>query len=265
MAKYTPAASSERQGMLADPESSGFDQPVQWQPIAKLKGSGQCECQGFESWTEEEKQMWHEGKLRSKWGIGQVSIRLPIRDPLHFIGLLYGYLPFVIPIWWALWALITWIARGEPRFFPAFGICIAVGFALVNELVTKQICKRTLPKSITDRPEEAVCKHPGMPSGHVMNAYTLMVWCFLEAAFSEIVYPEWLVVIVLVMGPVPWARVYNKDHTVAQVVTSACVATVMGTVAFLIRKTHYPDHDQPWDWYHANSTALANPYAPKFD
>lgn len=67
------------------------------------------------------------------------------------------------------------------------------------------------------RPPEAVCKHPGMPSGHVMNAYTLMVWCFLEAALDRMVHPEWLAVIVLVLGPVPWARVYNKDSGVARV------------------------------------------------
>jgi len=247
-----------------DPEANGQTQqpPEHWQLFAK--GAGQCEYQGFDAWTEEEQQLWREGKLRCKWGIGQVSIRLPVRDCLSFTALLYGYLPFIIPIWWALWALITYIQYGKPRFFPFFGICIAVGFALVNELITKQICKRTLSPSITSRPPEAVCKHPGMPSGHVMNAYTLMVWAFLEAAFDKIVYPEWLLLIILIMGPVPWARVYNKDHTVAQVVASACCATFMGTVAYFIRKTHFPDHTQPWDWYSA-SRGMENPYSPRFN
>lgn len=247
-----------------DPESHGdAKETPEHRQIVLSKGAGQCEYQGFEDWTAEEQQLWREGKLRCKWGIGQVSIRLPVRDCLTFTALLYGYLPFIIPIWWALWALITKIQYGEARFFPFFGICIAAGFALVNELITKQICKRTLPASITNRPPEAVCKHPGMPSGHVMNAYTLMVWCFLEAAFDTTVYPEWLLVIILIMGPVPWARVYNKDHTVAQVLASACCAVFMGTVAYFIRKTHFPDHQQPWDWYQA-SEGVKNPYSPRF-
>merc|ERR1712154_122763 len=126
------------------------------------------------------------------------------------------------------------------------------GFALVNETVTKQICKRTLSPEITSRPPEAVCKHPGMPSGHVMNAYTLMTWAFLEAALDAHIYLEWLLIIVMVMGPVPWARVYNKDHTVPQVVVSACIATVMGVIAYCLRRHYFGDHISPWTWYHVS-------------
>lgn len=254
MAVYKPAATQ-------DPELLKSEPPQQWQLFSK--GAGQCEYQGFDTWTEEEQKEWRDGKLRCKWGVGQVSIRLPVRDVPTFIALLYGYLPFVIPIWWAIWAIVSYINRGQPRFFPAFGICIAAGFALVNELIIKQICKRTLPASITSRPPEAVCKHPGMPSGHVMNAFTLMVWCLLEVAFDKLVYPEYVLLILLVLGPVPWARVYNKDHTVPQVLVSACVASVMGCIAFYIRKTHWPHQTQPWEWYTATK-GMENPYASRF-
>mmetsp|Transcript_44461 Transcript_44461/g.123682 ORF Transcript_44461/g.123682 Transcript_44461/m.123682 type:complete len:102 (+) Transcript_44461:2-307(+) len=97
-----------------------------------------------------------------------------------------------------------------------------------------------------------------------MNAYTLMVWCFLEAALDDWVHPEWLLTILLVLGPVPWARVYNKDHTRAQVMVSGVIATVMGCIAYYIRKTHYPHHSQPWEWYAANK-GYANPYEPHFN
>eukprot|EP00928_Gymnodinium_smaydae_P045184 TRINITY_DN30150_c0_g5_i1.p1 TRINITY_DN30150_c0_g5~~TRINITY_DN30150_c0_g5_i1.p1 ORF type:complete len:261 (-),score=22.92 TRINITY_DN30150_c0_g5_i1:115-897(-) len=251
---YSVANTSDNETLSAEP-------PKQWQLFAQ--GAGQCEYQGFEGWTDEEKQMWRDGKLRCKWGIGQVSIRLPVQSCTAFIALVYGYLPFIIPIWWAIWALVTYCMHGQPRFFPFFGICIAASFALVNELVTKQICKRTLSASITNRPPEAVCKHPGMPSGHVMNAYTLMVWCFLEAALDSMVHLEWVALVVLIMGPVPWARVYNKDHTVAQVLASACIAIVMGCVAYYIRKTHYPHHAALWDWYSV-TPPIKNQYAPVF-
>merc|ERR1740121_2717254 len=105
--------------------ASASQEPEQWQPIPKLKGSGQYEYQGFESWTPEEKQEFKEGKLRCKWGVGQVSIRLPIKDCMHLTGLVYGYLPFIIPIWWAIWVLTSWAVNGSPRFFPFYGLCIA--------------------------------------------------------------------------------------------------------------------------------------------
>mmetsp|Transcript_63312 Transcript_63312/g.182086 ORF Transcript_63312/g.182086 Transcript_63312/m.182086 type:complete len:264 (-) Transcript_63312:224-1015(-) len=251
---YKPAATQDRD--LKDSEP-----PQPWQLFAK--GAGQCEYQGFSEWTEEEQELWRQGLLKHKWGVGQVSIRLPVKDGTTFLALMYGYLPFVIPIWWAVWAGTTRITLGCPRFFPMFGLCIAVGFALVNEVIIKQVCKRVLPAQLTNRPPEAVCKHPGMPSGHVMNAYTLMVWCFLEAALDKMVHPEWLFVIALVLGPVPWARVYNKDHTVAQVVVSAVIASVMGCIAFYIRKAYYPNHQQPWEWYSAGR-GIENPYSPHF-
>jgi len=233
------------------PENSG-DTPKAW---GIKPGAGQFEYQAFEDWTPDEKGQWTTGSLRSKWGIGQVSIRLPISGPLQFIAIVYGYLPFAIPIWWAVWALETYINNGKARFFPFFGLCIAAGFALVNEAVTKQICKRVLPEDITNRPPEAVCNHPGMPSGHVMNAYTLMVWCLLEVVLDrQMIHLEWVGIVCLVMLPVPWARVYNRDHTIQQVGASALVALFMGSAAYYIRKTYYPHHDQPWDWYNADAS-----------
>lgn len=239
---------------LEEGKAAASGKPQQWP--SKGKGSGQFEYQGFEEWTPEEQKMFDEGKLTAKWGFGQVSIRLPIASPVAFIAIVYGYLPFIIPIWWAVWALVTYVRNGSARFFPLCGITIAASFALVNELITKQICKRVLPETVTKRPPEAVCKHPGMPSGHVMNAYTLMTWCFLEAAFDQVIHFEWLLLIVLVMGPVPWARVYNRDHTFAQVMTSAIVAVVMGSIAYYMRKTRFPHHYQPWDWYSIKSFAF---------
>lgn len=228
--------------------ANGESPPEQWP--GKGTGAGQFEYQGYDTWTEEEKKQWKEGRLRCKWAFGQVSIRLPIHDCLSLTALVYGYLPFVIPIWWAIWVITSKITNGSPRFFPLYGLLISIGFALINETITKQICRRVLDKKITNRPPEAVCNHPGMPSGHVMNAFTLMTWCFLEAVADMHIYPEWLFAVILILGPVPWARVHNKDHTIAQVTVSGCIAVVMGITAFCLRKAYFQDHEFPWVWWH---------------
>lgn len=233
--------------------------PQQWQPLAKLKGSGQWEYQGFEYWAREEKEQWRRGKLRSKWGIGQVSMRLPIQDGIQLTALAYGFLPFLIPAVWAFWAIESRISDGHARFFPCFGLGISLVFALVNETITKQVCRLALGSELTHRPPEAVCRHSGMPSGHVLNAYTLMVWLLLEAVCDTQIYLEWLLIIFVAMGPVPWARVYNRDHTVPQVVVSAIIAVPMGAMAFATRKIYFHFHEEPWSYLHA-SVGINNPW-----
>jgi membrane-associated phospholipid phosphatase len=242
--------------------------PAQWSLCPR--GSGLLEFQGYETWTPAERVAWKEGRLKDKWGVLQVSIRLPISSWKEIIAILYGYLPFLIPGWWVVWAFTSYSQNGHPRFFPTYGICIATVFALVNETVVKQVCKRVFSRQVFSRPAEAVCKHPGMPSGHVMNAYTLMVWCLWEVSQGELVHLDWLVLIGLAFGPVPWARVYNKDHTRQQVLVSAVVALIMGTFAYYIRATYYPGHSRPWDWdgYHADSLQFDGPlpnFSGEFD
>jgi len=241
--KYAPVGEDPAQDL---------ELPQQWNGCLK-PGAGQLEYQGFETWTEAEQTRFKEGTLRAKWAVGQVSIRLPIDGFLTGLALIYGYLPFIIPIWWIIWVIVTAIEYGKPRFFPTFGLCIAASFALVNETITKKICRKLCSERISSRPPEAVCKHPGMPSGHVMNAYTLMVWTLLEVGLDQTVHKEWLLIILIIMGPVPWARVYNKDHTVAQVLASAIASVFMGSLAYYIRKTWFPHFGkewQPWDWMH---------------
>lgn len=248
--QYEPLTAKDDQETAKPAAEQPPGAPEQWPGV--LTGAGQFEYQGYNTWTPEEQQKYRDGTLKSKWAFGQVSIRLPLDGPVAFIAIVYGYLPFIIPGWWAIW-LIYSACVGHPAFFPLAGLVIAGSFALVNEAITKKLCKKLLPAEITSRPAESVCKHPGMPSGHVMNAYTLMVWCLLECALDEVVHPEWLVAIALVMAPVPWARVYNMDHTPLQVAVSMAVASIMGCIAYIIRKRHFPHHRQPWDEYFMKS------------
>lgn len=235
--------------------------PEQWEPVARLRGSAICECQGFDAWTKEEQELWQQGKLRIKWGIGQVSVRMPVRGIVSQLAVTYGFLPFIVPGYLAVWTLWTYLCHGRPSGFAFFGSCAALFFTLVNELITKQLCKRLFGPKMWCRPPEAVCKHPGMPSGHVMCAYTLMFWLLLEIATERIIYPEWLVGMVLLMGPVPWARVQNKDHTIPQVLISSGVACVLGTLVYHLRLVWEPTagKDDPWVWLHA-SDGILNPF-----
>eukprot|EP00811_Abedinium_folium_P005101 NODE_14699_length_1092_cov_4.561658.p1 GENE.NODE_14699_length_1092_cov_4.561658~~NODE_14699_length_1092_cov_4.561658.p1 ORF type:complete len:245 (-),score=66.01 NODE_14699_length_1092_cov_4.561658:281-1015(-) len=227
-------------------EEDGMVRPRPWSCCEKCIGAGQYEIQGLDTWTEEEQKMWARGELTSKFGLGQVSIRRPVRHPLTMIALLYGFLPYVLPIGWFIWLVESLIVLGKPRFFPTYGLCVSGSLAGLNELIIKQVCKRCLPQSVTARPEEAVCKHPGMPSGHTMNAYVIMTWCFMEAMLSKSMHPGWMIIILVVMLPVPWARVYNKDHTWLQVCVSSALGIAAGVAAYFFRAAFYPGHWQPW-------------------
>lgn len=220
--------------------------PRQWQPLDCLEGTGLLEYQGFEAWTKEEQSAWRQGELSSKWAVGQVTLRLPINDTWSLLAVMYGFVPFIVPLWWALSLIAEYAETGTYHLFPCFGLGVAVTFAVVNEAITKQVCKLVLGKQLTSRPAEAVCKKPGMPSGHVMNSYTLMTWTFLEVVTDTVINIDWLIIIILLNALVPWARVYNKDHTYMQVMVSASIAFFMGVFAFSIRKSHFPQMVTPW-------------------
>lgn len=231
--------------LVTDPESASRekdDTPKQWQPHKCLgEGAGLWEFQGYEAWTPEEKKLY-----RQKWGIGQVSIRLPIADALSVFALIWGFLPYIIPLWWLIWMALSAVEHGAPDFFPTYGLCVAVVFVVLNEGITKKICRKLCSPKISARPPEAVCNHAGMPSGHVLNSWTLMVWCILEEVFDHIGHPTtWVLVTVAVMGPVPWARWYNRDHTGKQVWASVVASLFLGALAYVIRRHFFPKHTIP--------------------
>jgi len=91
-----------------------------------------------------------------------------------------------------------------------------------------------------------------MPSGHVFNAGSLFVWSLLELNFAHDAADErtklaWFLIIVLLMGPVPWARWHNRDHSAKQCAVSMALGCIAGGVGAFIRKTHYPHHYQWWE------------------
>lgn len=224
--------------------------PQEWQPFASLEGTALLETQGFEEWTTEENSLWREGKLTSKWGIGQVTVRWPIQDQWDFLAIVYGFVPVCVPIWWVIWLLVGFVRTGYLPAFPFFGLCVSLSFVAVTEFAVKPICKCFISEAKTRRPLGSVCKAAGLPSGHTMNAYTLMTWIILEVLYDSVIYPEWFIVTLVVMAPVPWARVHTQDHTLLQVSTSMALAICMGVIAYHLRTLLFPRIQEPWQWVH---------------
>lgn len=193
------------------------------------------------------------GPYTTKKAIGQVTIRLPFSwHPLNVIAILYGFLPWIIPISFGVHWLVT------QRFMSLYGTLLLLVVSLLNEAVFKPLLKQPRP-ALTANKDPPMSKKgkikPGMPSGHVLNATTCMVWALLEVGFRGPGYDEntsltteWLILILLLMAPVPWARWYNSDHTFQQCWVSFILGIIVGIAAFYVRATYFEGHWKPWDW-----------------
>jgi len=189
------------------------------------------------------------GKYDSKFAFWQVTIRLPLdMNGLNELAILYGYLPFLIPGGLGIAFLITW------HFLYLYGVLISIVLVCINEAVLKKLCDQPRPDRTAHRDKDGKPKH-GMPSGHVLNSTSIMVWSLLEVylrgptqhneehvALTGI----WLAAIFLAMFPVPWARWYNGDHSAAQCSVSLVLGLFVGIGAFLIRVHYFDPAWKPW-------------------
>jgi hypothetical protein len=188
------------------------------------------------------------GPYTFKKAIGQVTVRFPATDPLLIVAILYGFLPWLVPAAFAVWYACT------QQLIPLYAIIIAAVCAIVNEGILKPLVKDPRPaltanryKTKEGKPSEKV-KY-GMPSGHVFNSTALMVWLLLEIGtrgrppWNQ---DKWFIVVSIIMVPVPWARWYNSDHTLAQCGVSLILGTVVGATSFYVRITKFPHHYAPW-------------------
>jgi hypothetical protein len=190
------------------------------------------------------------GRYTWKKAIGQVTIRCPLSaaesPPLTLIALVYGFLPWLIPFGLVTEFLITW------HFIYIYGPLMSGVLALINELILKKIFNQPRPKQTANRDKDGKIK-PGMPSGHVLNATSIMVWALLEVYFdgpgleqnAQLTY-TWLAIILASHIPVPWARWYNLDHTFNQCLVSSIIGTFVGATAFYLRWRYFAGVWKPW-------------------
>eukprot|EP00746_Dinoflagellata_sp_MGD_P015292 gnl/MRDRNA2_/MRDRNA2_133890_c0_seq1.p1 gnl/MRDRNA2_/MRDRNA2_133890_c0~~gnl/MRDRNA2_/MRDRNA2_133890_c0_seq1.p1 ORF type:complete len:254 (+),score=23.09 gnl/MRDRNA2_/MRDRNA2_133890_c0_seq1:75-836(+) len=208
-------------------------------------GPGGDKAGETKAWQDEE---IASGKYTFKKAILQVTVRCPDKNPISWIAVTYGFLPWIIP---ALFAMLYIVWR---RFIGLYAICLSLACAALNEAVLKPIIKQPRPDGTAHRYPDGRPKY-GMPSGHVFNAFALMVWALLEVGLhgpeDRVLTKQWLALILVLMLPVPWARWYNQDHSVGQVGVSTILGLVFGIAAYALRIQYFSGHWKPWaqsDW-----------------
>lgn len=220
-------------------------------------------------------------KFHEKKAILQVTVRFPLGQvyltrPLALLALIYGYTPWLVPFAFGMHWIITLLldhgrfgGGGNGRFISLYGCLVCVIVSLVNEVILKPLIKDPRPpetanyrvvKGEPGQPDVRTVKE-GMPSGHVLNATTVMMWALLEVSIRGPGYDAdlgltvgWVCFILCLMGPVPWARWYNLDHTFAQCWVSFLLGLVVGTAAFWVRMTFFQSH---WKYWTPNASGPA--------
>lgn len=127
---------------------------------------------------------------------------------------------------------MPWLVGGN--WLASYGIASAVAL-LVGEETLKRIIASPRPAR-TALVDEHGAPRNGMPSGHTLNSLALLTWQLLEIRDANATGGGWWVVVDLVLLlPVPWARWYNGDHTGRQVGITGVVAVAFGVAMHYLR------------------------------
>jgi len=201
------------------------------------------------------------GPYRWKKAIGQVTVRWPLKPDflaMNWIALIYGFLPWIIPISFGVHWIIT------RKFIMLYGVCVAIVPMVLNEAILKPIIKDPRPRQTANRHKDGSIKY-GMPSGHVLNSTTIMVWALLEVICdgpglhgqNEELTIEWVSLVLVLMAPVAWARWYNLDHTWKQCLVSLVLGLFFGALAFYLRVKFFSTGSRwkPWSEFMVTTAA----------
>lgn len=170
----------------------------------------------------------HGGQFEQKFAIGQVTIRLPLDlRPLPMLALSLSFVPWILPLF--ILADATFTLR-RCSVISTFMVLVC---ALLTEVILKPWLKQPRPAPSACRDSEGRLLD-GMPSGHVMNSQTLATWYLLQALWVlDKPRAHWTAaLLVSAMPAVPWARWYNGDHTLNQVLVTMVLASVLSLFAF---------------------------------
>lgn len=158
--------------------------------------------------------------------------------------MLFGFTPI-------LWLVCFLICMQNEVY--CYGACLALLVEVTSEIVLRPLFSDPRPARTANRTSTGELKR-GMPSGHCLLFYSMMVWCALnsgnaamrrksgasitgETKSSESHRPNefdrrWFWSALVCIAPTPWARLHNGDHSLRQVVTSSLAGVVVGALAF---------------------------------
>ncbi|CAE7264543.1 unnamed protein product [Symbiodinium necroappetens] len=163
------------------------------------------------------------------FAVGQVTVRLPLDwRPLPLLALLLSFIPWGLPLLLLVDALL------QKRVSSAFILTAVIVTSLLSEFILKPLIGEPRPSTSACRTDDGKLL-PGMPSGHVMICQSLLTFYMLEAVRHHLL--SAVIVSLLLMPAMPWARWYNGDHSAKQVALTFIMATVIGLidyVAFLL-------------------------------
>lgn len=153
-----------------------------------------------------------------------VTLRPP-STALHVFSVMYSYIPFVVFGFCSLWAVVSW------QFLPVYATILQCFGCIVNECYLKNLIREP-------RPYLSQVKSHGMPSSHCLVSYALLSWILLETTFNlqaaltwkAVACSEWL----LLLAPVPWARMYVCDHSEKQCLMGCILGILCGIAAFVV-------------------------------
>jgi membrane-associated phospholipid phosphatase len=180
----------------------------------------------------------------------QVTVRRPF-TPKSVVAIIWSLFPYVVPVFSVLSLIrhaVSGVSQGSSvssgySGFLLFFTLMAAFCVLLNERVLKRFIQEP-------RPAASAAKSYGMPSGHSTSCYAWMVWCIMELLAhpsSSAIFTLFLVVLCLVvLAPVPYARVYLQDHTEKQVLVGMGVGTIIGFIALPLRAVLFPHATPLW-------------------
>jgi len=151
-----------------------------------------------------------------------VTIPFPVTSEV-VLALIYSYIPFAMFFGFFAWFIVT------EKLVPLYGTILLLFTSLTSEGILKNIFRQP-------RPFESAVESYGMPSSHCMTSYAMLTWIIGDTTLSSISVPSkiaWIVLILILLAPVPWARYFLGDHSISQCVAGCAGGLICGFAGVL--------------------------------
>jgi membrane-associated phospholipid phosphatase len=136
-------------------------------------------------------------------------------SPLPLAAVLYSFVP------WAVGLSVTALAVRYPKQRALVSLAVFGATAvLTNEAVLKKLVAQP-------RPEGSCLASQGMPSSHCIIAIGGLLVALHHLRLAGHVTPTRAALMMAMLLPVPWARVFLSDHSVTQVMAGSVIGAAL--------------------------------------